>query len=172
MPGSLAVPNIFLGNSPDPITTLDDNFAAVADYVNVRELTFGLFATRPAAGTAGRWFYATDTMALYADNGSNWIQVAAPLSGLITAAGVLEASGNDVDYATTSATFVDVDPTNLKVTVAVPAGAKFIRVSAVFSVLNSLINDGQPRVQFFVAGASAGAVVYCNNSLVNPAGVY
>ena len=30
------------------------------------------FAQRPAAGTAGRMFYASDTVAFYVDDGTNW----------------------------------------------------------------------------------------------------
>lgn len=33
------------------------------------------FANRPAAGTSGRLFYATDTTALYYDNGSSWVHL-------------------------------------------------------------------------------------------------
>jgi hypothetical protein len=33
---------------------------------------YGLLAARPAAGTAGRLYYATDGPALYRDNGSTW----------------------------------------------------------------------------------------------------
>lgn len=172
MSGSLSVPNIFLGNSPDPISTLDANFAAVTSYINIRELSFGLFAARPSAGTAGRWYYATDTGALYADNGSSWIQVAAPLAGLISAAGALRGSGDNADYTTTSATFVDVDPVNLKATIAVPPGAKFLLAMATFSVFTGTITDANPRVQILAAGTAIAPVVYADNAGLNYGGLY
>lgn len=43
----------------------------------------GTAAGRPAAGTAGRWYYATDTALLYFDTGSGWLL--APLAGSWTA---------------------------------------------------------------------------------------
>jgi hypothetical protein len=168
MPGSLSVPNIFLGNSPDPISTLDANFAAVTSYINIRELTFGLFAARPSAGTSGRWYYATDTGALYADNGSSWIQVAAPLAGLLSAAGTLVGSANDADYTTTSATYVDVDATNLKATIAVATGAKFLLVLATCVPFGGIIADGAAHIQILAAGSAVATCAFFSNPSRTP----
>lgn len=38
----------------------------------------GLLDGRPAAGKRGRYWYATDTLALYRDNGTAWVQINAP----------------------------------------------------------------------------------------------
>jgi hypothetical protein len=39
-------------------------------------LRMGLDASKPAAGTAGRFYYATDTMILYRDTGGSWTEAA------------------------------------------------------------------------------------------------
>lgn len=36
----------------------------------------GLDASKPAAGSVGRWYWATDTKILYKDNGASWIETA------------------------------------------------------------------------------------------------
>ncbi|SRR6266404_1054128 len=76
MPGALAIPNVFLGNSPSAISKLDADLSTIASYINAREVTIGLLANRPAAGNAGAWFLATDVAggALYVDNGAVWTQ--------------------------------------------------------------------------------------------------
>lgn len=88
MSGSLGIPNTFLGNSPDAISKLDQNFTTVAAYLNIREITVGALAARPAAGNPGAWYSATDVFGgtLYVDTGAVWVQVAAgvlaPTTGL------------------------------------------------------------------------------------------
>ena len=80
MAGSLTVPNTFATQSGNvPASQLDDNWTAIVNYVNVREITIGLLSARPAAGTAGRWYLATDVVGgtLYTDNGTTWVQAAA-----------------------------------------------------------------------------------------------
>jgi len=49
-----------------------------------------LFANRPAAGTQGRYFYATDTGVIYRDTGSAWQAWSSLISDLI--ASILQAS--------------------------------------------------------------------------------
>lgn len=83
MAGSLTIPNTFTGQSGNvPASQLDANWSAIANYVNPREVTLGALGSRPAAGTAGRWYCATDTGGgtLYVDTGVGWTQVASGVS--------------------------------------------------------------------------------------------
>lgn len=80
MPGNLSIPFTFQTQSGNvPASELDTDYSTIATYVNAREITLGLFAARPAAGTAGRLYVATDISGgtLYEDNGSVWTQIAA-----------------------------------------------------------------------------------------------
>lgn len=52
----------------------------------------GVLASRPAAGTAGALYYATDTLVMYRDNGSSWDVVAA--SNPMTTAGDIIIGGS------------------------------------------------------------------------------
>src|SRR5216684_7174701 len=61
MAGSLAIPTVFAGHSPQAVSTLDTDLTTIANYVNVREVTLGALSARPAAGNPGAWFVATDT---------------------------------------------------------------------------------------------------------------
>ena len=75
MAGSMTIPNSFQNQAGNvPASEIDDNFTAVRTYVNAREVAVGLIAARPAAGTPGRWFLATDVAGgtLYVDNGVTW----------------------------------------------------------------------------------------------------
>lgn len=59
-------------------------------------LASGVASSRPAFGTAGRFYYATDTNALSYDSGSAWASIQAPLTGDVTTSGsvaTLAASG-------------------------------------------------------------------------------
>lgn len=94
-----------------------------------------------------------------------------PAGGSIFDAGTLN-SGGAGSYSTTSATFVDVDAVNLKVTVTVPGAAKFIILQAFLWVLPSVITDTSFHVQFLAAGIPAGDFCYVNNSIQFPAGPY
>ena len=89
MPGTLAIANLFAGVSVNqPGSALDADLTGIRDYVNNREIGFGTLAARPAAGTAGRYYVATDTAGgtLYADNGSAWVQLAAGVTAVAAAA--------------------------------------------------------------------------------------
>jgi hypothetical protein len=82
--GTLTVPNnIFTqagGTNVAPL--LDANYTAIKNYVNTREVTVGLLASRPAAGTQGRWYLATDQGGgtTYVDSGTAWVQTGAGVS--------------------------------------------------------------------------------------------
>lgn len=88
MAGTMNVPNVLanLPGSPatNPVSLVDDNFEAVEDYVNDREITQGTLSARPAAGTAGRLYFATDANGgtLYFDSGATWVQIAFPVGAV------------------------------------------------------------------------------------------
>lgn len=87
MPGSLTIPNTFATQSGNvPVSQLDSDLSTIATYVNAREITLGVIGSRPAAGTSGRLYFATDVGGgtLYEDNGSTWTQLAPG----VTAAGI------------------------------------------------------------------------------------
>ena len=83
MAGSLTIPNTFATQSGNvPASELDDDYSAIADYVNAREIVSGTFTSRPAAGVAGRYYFANDVNGgtLYLDTGSTWLQLAAAVN--------------------------------------------------------------------------------------------
>jgi hypothetical protein len=103
MAGSLTIPNSIGGQSGPTVagSLFDANWTQIAAYVNAREIVLDIFANRPAAGTAGRWFFATDTGILYADNGAAWTQVAlgtlaANLAETLTGLGITFVNGTSV----------------------------------------------------------------------------
>lgn len=82
MAGSLTIPNTFATKTGNVAASLlDDNWDAVADYVNDREIVSGTLGGRPAAGIAGRFYFANNVNGgtLYFDTGSTWVQIAAPV---------------------------------------------------------------------------------------------
>lgn len=92
MSGSLTIPNTFATASGSVAASLlDANWTAVQSYVNNREITLGLLGSRPAAGVAGRFYFATDNGLLYADTGSTWTQIGQTAVGVST--GVPRVSG-------------------------------------------------------------------------------
>lgn len=98
MSGTLNVPNDFAALSGNVAASkIDDDFSTVETYVNAREVTVGLVAARPAAGTAGRWYLATDVNGgtLYADNGTSWTQAGAGVTLASNTSIILSAQGGD-----------------------------------------------------------------------------
>src|SRR3990167_9991821 len=85
--GRLAVPNPFgsLAAGAHNVSLIDDNFTSVENYVNNSEVTADVLANRPAASTAGRWYFATDTSTLYLHTGPTWLPIsqARPGSGVL-----------------------------------------------------------------------------------------
>lgn len=84
-----------------PASQLDNNFAAGVNYINAREFSIGLVGARPAASTAGRYYFATDVNGgtLYGDNGTSWVQFGAGtiISGRFSSQ--LTAVGTDANTA-------------------------------------------------------------------------
>src|SRR5439155_4649676 len=81
--GNLTIPNNISAQSGPNVNAslLDANWSTIATYVNNREIVVDVAANRPAAGTAGRWYFATNTNGgtLYTDTGTTWQQVAPAL---------------------------------------------------------------------------------------------
>jgi hypothetical protein len=84
--GTMVIPNnIFSQPQTFSSALLDQNWQAVAAYVNARENTLGLLSARPVAGVAGRLYTATDVNGgtLFFDNGSSWTQIAPGVSSTV-----------------------------------------------------------------------------------------
>ncbi len=65
--------NVIVKNSGQSALSLQSEGQIVSNfYAEWDDITSDLIANRPSAGTAGRWFYATDTAAWSRDNGSAW----------------------------------------------------------------------------------------------------
>lgn len=180
MPGSATVPNVLAG-LPGPtaqLSLLDANYNAITSYINQREITQGPAASRPVPGVAGRWYFATDVAGgtLFEDNGSTWTAVAPGITtaGSIVSASYMQGSRTGTDYSTTSNTFVDVDATNLKASVTVPDGARFIVSVATYAVtVGASLTDGLPHVQFAVAGVDFPLYNWIDTGAVaDPTGVF
>src|SRR5437660_5311271 len=109
--GTLVIPQTIaaLSAGNQPASLLDQNWTAIQTYINNREVTIGLAAARLAAGTSGRYFFATDTAGgtLYVDTGSAWQQLAPSLTSTLaeTLAG-LTLSNNASNPSTTFAVAV------------------------------------------------------------------
>ncbi len=88
MAGSASVPNQFSTQSGNvPASQLDANWTALVNYINPREIVFGLLASRPAAGTSGRYYFATDTNQFFGDNGAAWVALASAVTSGSAAVG-------------------------------------------------------------------------------------
>lgn len=105
--GSLTIPHTIFtqpgGTNVAPL--LDANNAAIASYINTREISFGLLGARPVAGMAGRFYFATDVNGgtLYADTGTAWSQLGAPVSNQLVSQ---RASMTLANNGTATASFV------------------------------------------------------------------
>lgn len=76
MPGTLTIPNPFANAAGNvPAIQLDQDFNAIRDYVNNREIAFGTIGARPGPAISGRFYFATDTGQLFADTGTSWVAV-------------------------------------------------------------------------------------------------
>jgi hypothetical protein len=84
----------------------DQNWAAL----DPNRIASGTFANRPAAGTANRFYYATDTQVLYWDNGATWDTTGLdklPLAGGIMTGDIVMADGVGIDYSAFSSGSAD-----------------------------------------------------------------
>jgi hypothetical protein len=90
--------------------------------------TQGVFTSRPAAGSYGKYYYATDTGALYRDNGTTWVQVVvgtdARLSDTRTPTDGTVTTVKIVDSNVTTAKIADGNVTTVKIADANVTAAK------------------------------------------------
>ena len=142
----------------DPLmkaANLSDLASAVTARANLGLGASGTLAARPAAGSAGRIYYATDTKIDYLDNGTVWV----PLN-----IGVLGQSAVAV-----SNTAVTTEET--LATIAVPANALGpngrLRITTLWTMTNSA-NAKTPRVRF----SGAAGTQYANFALTTSAGYH
>lgn len=74
----MALPLVIAPNSSGHISHHEEIHAFLNPIVSpfaIAEYAQGTFASRPAAGIAGRYYRATDTAVLYVDSGSGWVAV-------------------------------------------------------------------------------------------------
>jgi hypothetical protein len=112
--------------------------AALADII-IRDV----IANRPAAGNAGRLFYATDTQLLYRDNGAAWESYSAPpgAGGTVNGSGLF--SGLTTSVPTRAATGLTT-AYNQSGTYAVADNSNGIGLSDTVGVSSSALNlEGQ-----------------------------
>jgi hypothetical protein len=83
----------------------------------------------------------------------------AGVGGSVSVAGTLASPGGST-YTRTTASFADVDATNLKASVTVPVGAKFLFVMASFGITASNAIQTGGLVQILAAGTAVGACVF------------
>ncbi len=84
-----------------------------------------LFANRPAAGTSGRLFIATDTKEIYRDNGASWDKIGSGASGGVSTYAALTdvnltslINGQVAQYNSSTGKWVNITPTNALVGLA------------------------------------------------------
>jgi hypothetical protein len=82
----------------NPISDIDAGFEALRDDLDdiiatddQGALSSRPVSTAPSPGKAGRYYWATDTLALYRDHGTGWTQVYPVEDGAVTAAKVAAA---------------------------------------------------------------------------------
>jgi len=182
--GTLVIPvtiaSLAAGNQPASL--LDQNWTAIQSYVNAREITIGLVAARPAAGTAGRYFFATDVGggALYADSGSAWQQIAPSLTAsfaeALTGLGLSNAATNPsttIGIATGAASSDDAAVSSRILMTLASAVTKTTAAWAVGSG-NGCLDTGAVAVStwyhvFLIQRTDTGVVdVLCSTSVAAP----
>src|SRR5256885_5414609 len=140
--GTLVIPQTIaaLSAGNQPASLLDQNWTAIQTYINNREVTIGLAAARPAAGTSGRYYFATDTAGgtLYVDTGSAWQQLAPSLTSTLaeTLTG-LTLSNNASNPSTTFAVAVGAassDDAAIGSRVLMTLTSAFTKTTAVWAV--------------------------------------
>lgn len=166
MSGTLNVPNDFAALSGNVAASkIDADFSTVETYVNAREVTVGLVAARPVAGTAGRWYLATDVNGgtLYADNGTSWNQAGAGVNLASNTSVILSAQGGDSSVTGTLA------ETSLK-SFSVPAGQLATNSDALL-IKSTIRTSGdaltkQIRLKFGATTIADSTAVSLNNGII------
>lgn len=172
MAGSLSIPNTFGAASGNvPASQLDTDFSTISTYVNAREVAIGLIAARPAFGTAGRYYLATDVNGgtLYVDSGTAWVQAA---SGVTSVGGTLAVSGGGTGQVTlvsgsylkgngTSPVTLQSTPLPIAdISTGTPTGTKFLRDDGVLAV---------PSVSAFTPSFTSSELTVTASSVISAA---
>lgn len=126
--GSYSDPSWIASLSFDKMTLLPNSLSgynildAVFNYGGGTGLGSGPYSSRPAAATYGRFYYATDTVAMYFDNATAWIKITTNSAGTGTISGTLTPGA--FAYAQTASKLgsapVVNDTTNTRVKFNVP----------------------------------------------------
>lgn len=104
------------------------------------------YANRPAAGTAGRWYVATDTGEVFVDTGSAWITIVPPAPAQDLNAGL---------QSTSSTSFTDLGTVGPDVTVVVgDSGKLLVGISAVMAASTISGTNAQPQMSYELSGAN------------------
>lgn len=139
--GSLAIPNTIAAQAGPNVqaSLLDTNWTTIANYVNAREVLSGTLGARPAAGTAGRWYFASDDNGgtLYFDTGSAWTQASPTLYSGQTA-----YASRNLAWATSSATNTTFNGTADYVTLRNPTTGTTVTRFATTTVSNDILTSG------------------------------
>jgi hypothetical protein len=120
----------------------------------------GTLAARPAAGTAGRLYYATDKPQLYYDTGSAWTAVSVSSIASRTLYGIVSATGTIINGGSGGWTASGASGT-YQVYFTVPFGNQPIVVVCPFAAQQTMwaltvLNNGQFEVVFAQVPAQAG----------------
>lgn len=175
MSGNLTVPTDFalvVTNQPGSELggTTGGNFGAICSYINVREITFGVIADRPAAGVPGRYYFATDQGIFSADNGATWV----PLAPAVSAAsqGTYKVLGlRGAPNAATPLTKYDVLSADLVQLRNPTTGGLVIRTALAGPITNDITlagpaANGRDQAGAFAASSWTHLYLIWNNSTV------
>lgn len=117
----------------------------------ITRLRTGTAAARPGTGTEGDVWWATDTNVLSLWDGAAWVQVHPSSGGAHQLTRVVRTAG---DYTTTSPTFVDIDTTNLAITLTITAN-RWVRL-VLQGTINNATLSAQAQFDFTVGGVRQG----------------
>lgn len=118
----------------------------------ITRLRTGTDAGKPGGGnTEGDVWWATDTNKLYVWDAAAWAQVHPSSGGAHQLSRVVRTAG---DYSTTSTTFVDIDTTNLAITLTITAN-RWLRLVLQGVVRNNTANQ-LTAFDFTVGGTRQG----------------
>jgi hypothetical protein len=145
-----------------PAATAVANAILNVTATGLKNVVFQDAATDPVAagqlqrnGTLMKWHNGSGVV--------TFATVAAP-GGAIALAGALAGPGTSGFYQTSSATYTDVDPTNLKASVTIPVGSKFLLVwySVTLGCQPNTIIDGVSHVSVLAAGSRIAQAGFLN----------
>lgn len=156
--GSLTMPHVIANlTSPAQLSNFDDNFTAAVNYINAREITSGLLGARPVAGTAGRWYFATDASGgtLYFDTGASWTAVSPGLASVFAIDQL--ASLTMINVAAATATQLNIAPGVAASDDAVVANRVLMTVTTDLvgtTAATWVVGTGQPKLDVGVIAAN------------------